>query len=325
MFAHNVSSPTVSYSVCSSNSNSSVVRAEGLWKNLGGRDVVCDISFEIGRGDMVGFVGPNGSGKTTTIRMLLDILTPDRGNVTIFGSKIDNLARRRIGYLPEERGLYMGARVVPMLRYLAELKGVPPNEAVDLVDAVLERVELSEHRDKKVSELSRGMSQLIQFGSTIQHSPEFVVLDEPFSGLDPVNRRIMSKIVAELRETGTAVMFSTHQMTNVEELCDRVIMINQGELVLDGQLRELKHRFAGGTLILECERAPPSAEFIDTVDTVEQVGAAWRITASESATPQQVLASLVTADIGITRFEIEEPSLEEIFVQIVGDPGETDE
>ncbi len=212
-----------------------------------------------------------------------------------------------------------------MLRYLAELKGVPPNEAVDLVDAVLERVELSEHRDKKVSELSRGMSQLIQFGSTIQHSPEFVVLDEPFSGLDPVNRRIMSKIVAELRETGTAVMFSTHQMTNVEELCDRVIMINQGELVLDGQLRELKHRFAGGTLILECERAPPSAEFIDTVDTVEQVGAAWRITACESANPEQVLASLVTADIGITRFEIEEPSLEEIFVQIVGDPGETDE
>lgn len=294
--------------------------AEGLWKNLGGRDVVRDISFEVGRGDMVGFVGPNGSGKTTTIRMLLDILTPDRGNVTIFGSKMDNSARRRIGYLPEERGLYMGTRVVPMLRYLAELKGVPPNEAIDLVDAVLERVELSEHRDKKVGELSRGMSQLIQFGSTIQHSPEFVVLDEPFSGLDPVNRRIMSKIVSELRETGTAVMFSTHQMTNVEELCDRVIMINQGEVVLDGQLRELKHQFAGGTLVLESERPPPPAELIESVDTVEQTGEAWRITASESANPEQVLASLVTADIGITRFEVEEPSLEDIFVQIVGGP-----
>ena len=315
----------MSHPVSASNSNSSVVRAEGLWKNLGGRDVVHDISFEIGRGDMVGFVGPNGSGKTTTIRMLLDILTPDRGNATIFGSKMDYSARRRIGYLPEERGLYMGSRVVPMLRYLAELKGVSPKDAVGLVDAVLERVELSEHRDKKIGELSRGMSQLIQFASTIQHSPEFVVLDEPFSGLDPVNRRIMSKIVAKLRETGAAVMFSTHQMTNVEELCDRVIMINQGELVLDGQLRELKHRFAGGTLILESERPPPSAEFIEYVENVEQVGAAWRITPSESANPEQVLTSLVAADVGMTRFEVEEPTLEDIFVQIVGDSGKTDE
>ena len=306
------------------NSNSSVVCAERLWKNLGGRDVVRDVSFEIARGDMVGFVGPNGSGKTTTIRMLLDILTPDRGDVTIFGSKMDNSARRRIGYLPEERGLYMGERVIPMLRYLAELKGVPPNEAVDIVEWMLERVELAEHREKKIGELSRGMSQLIQFGSAIQHSPDFVVLDEPFSGLDPVNRRIMSRIVAELRETGTAVMFSTHQMTNVEELCDRVIMINRGELVLDGELRDLKHQFAGGTLILESERPPP-ADLMNAISGVEQVGEAWRITASESATPEQVLALLVTEDIGITRFEVEEPSLEDIFVQIVGEPGETDE
>ena len=306
-------------------SNAPVVRAEGLWKNLGGRDVVRDISFEIGRGDMLGFVGPNGSGKTTTIRMLLDILTPNRGNVTIFGSKIDNLARRRIGYLPEERGLYMGARVVPMLRYLAELKGVPPNEAVDLVDAVLERVELSEHRDKKVSELSRGMSQLIQFGSTIQHSPEFVVLDEPFSGLDPVNRRIMSKIVAELRETGTAVMFSTHQMTDVEELCDRVIMINDGQVVLDDQLQDVKHRFADGSLLVQSDRPPPSAAALTGVETIESIEDAWRIVPSDGASPEEVLATLAATGLGITRFEVEEPSLEDIFVKIVSDKADVDE
>ena len=191
------------------------VRASGLWKRFGALDVVRDVSLEIAQGEVVGFVGPNGAGKSTTIRMMLDIFGPDRGTVELFGAPIDDAARRRIGYLPEERGLYPGLRIPPILKYMAELKGVPPQEASGCGDAALERMGLTEHRAKKVGELSRGLRQLLQFAATIQHEPEFLILDEPFSGLDPVNVRLMKNVVSELRDTGVAVLFSTQQMTDV--------------------------------------------------------------------------------------------------------------
>ena len=294
------------------------VRASGLWKRFGALDVVRDVSLEIAPGEVVGFVGPNGAGKSTTIRMMLDIFAPDRGTVEVFGAPIDDAARRRIGYLPEERGLYPGLRIPPILKYMAELKGVPSQEAAELGDAALERLGLTEHRAKKVGELSRGLRQLLQFAATIQHKPDFLVLDEPFSGLDPVNVRLMKNTVADLRDDGVAVLFSTHQMTDVEELCDRVVMINHGEIVLNGGVREIRRQHASDRLLLECASDMPYALCLPGVAAAEMHGDGWRISLTEEGSAEGVLRALLDAGIQIERFEREAPSLEEIFLRIVG-------
>ncbi len=294
------------------------VRASGLWKRFGALDVVRDVSLEIALGEVVGFVGPNGAGKSTTIRMMLDIFAPDRGTVEVFGAPIDDAARRRIGYLPEERGLYPGLRIPPILKYMAELKGVPSHEAPVLADAALERLGLTEHRAKKVGELSRGLRQLLQFAATIQHKPDFLVLDEPFSGLDPVNVRLMKNTVADLRDDGVAVLFSTHQMTDVEELCDRVVMINHGEIVLNGGVREIRRQHASDRLLVECVADFPYALRLPGVATVESHGDGWRISLDDEGSAEHVLRALLDAGVQIERFEREAPSLEEIFLQIVG-------
>ena len=294
------------------------VRATGLCKRFGALDVVRDVSLEIAQGEVVGFVGPNGAGKSTTIRMMLDIFAPDRGAVEVFGAPIDDAARRRIGYLPEERGLYPGLRIPPILKYMAELKGVPPQEAAGRGDAALERMGLAEHRTKKVGELSRGLRQLLQFAATIQHEPEFLILDEPFSGLDPVNVRLMKNVVSELRDSGVAVLFSTHQMTDVEELCDRVVMINQGEIVLNGGVREIRRRHASDRLLVECAAALPDDLDLPGVAAVETHGDGWRISLSDDGSAEGVLRGLLDAGVELERFEREAPTLEEIFLQIVG-------
>ena len=294
------------------------VSATGLWKRFGALDVVRDVSLEIERGEVVGFVGPNGAGKSTTIRMMLDIFAPDRGTVEVFGAPIDDAARRRIGYLPEERGLYPGLRITPILKYMAELKGVPPQEAVGRADAALERMGLTEHRGKKVGELSRGLRQLLQFAATIQHGPDFLVLDEPFSGLDPVNVRLMKNVVAELRDDGVAVLFSTHQMTDVEELCDRVVMINHGEIVLNGGVREIRRRYASDRLLVECAGASLDELGLPGVAAVEPRSAGWRLSLDQEGSADGVLRALLDAGVQIERFEREAPTLEEIFLRIVG-------
>ena len=303
------------------------VSATGLWKRFGALDVVRDVSLEIERGEVVGFVGPNGAGKSTTIRMMLDIFAPDRGTVEVFGAPIDDAARRRIGYLPEERGLYPGLRITPILKYMAELKGVPPQEAVGRADAALERMGLTEHRGKKVGELSRGLRQLLQFAATIQHGPDFLVLDEPFSGLDPVNVRLMKNVVAELRDDGVAVLFSTHQMTDVEELCDRVVMINHGEIVLNGGVREIRRRYASDRLLVECAGASLDELGLPGVAEMEPRSAGWRLSLDQEGSAEGVLRALLDAGVQIERFEREAPTLEEIFLRIVGgadDGGESD-
>ena len=294
------------------------VRASGLWKRFGALDVVRDVSLEIEPGEIVGFVGPNGAGKSTTIRMMLDIFAPDRGTVEVFGASIDDAARRRIGYLPEERGMYPGLRIDPILKYMAQLKGVPPQEAVGRADAALERMGLTEHRAKKVGELSRGLRQLLQFAATIQHGPDFLVLDEPFSGLDPVNVRLMKTVVGEMRDDGVAVLFSTHQMTDVEELCDRVVMINAGEIVLNGGVREIRREHASDRLLVECAAALPDDLDLPGVATVKAHGDGWRISLDHDGSADGVLRALLDAGVQIERFEREAPTLEEIFLQIVG-------
>ena len=291
-----------------------VVWASGLWKRFGGRAVVSDVSLAVRPGEIVGLVGPNGAGKTTTIRMLLGIVQPDAGEVSVFGAAMSAAARERIGYLPEERGLYQSLRVTPNLCYLAELRGVPRERALRSADALLVRLGLEPHRHKRVRELSRGLSQLAQFAAALIHAPAFVVLDEPFSGLDPVNVRLMKDVVGELRAAGAAIIFSTHQMTDVEEVCDRVLMVDEGHVVLDGALSEIKRGFSGSDVFVAADQAPDA---IDGVTAWRRDGAGYVLKLAGGHAPEAVLRELLDRGAKIDRFELTAPSLEEIFLRVV--------
>ena len=290
------------------------VEASNLWKRFGDRVAVRDVSLTVSLGEIVGFVGPNGAGKTTTIRMLLDVMQPDEGTVSIFGAPLTAATQARIGYLPEERGLYRDLKVIPNLLYLAELKGMTREDALRRADESLARLGLEPHRDKKIRELSRGLGQLVQFAATILHQPAFLVLDEPFSGLDPVNVRLMKDVVSELRNEGVAIMFSTHQMTDVEELCDRVVMIDDGLVVLDGNLAEVKRRYAGSEIFIASDRDPTG---IDGVVTALRDGPGYALRLADGHAPEAVLRSLLDSGAKIDRFELATPSLEAIFLRIV--------
>ena len=290
------------------------VHAEGLSKRFGSTIAVQNVSLSVNPGEIVGLVGPNGSGKTTTIRMLLDILRPDEGSVALFGAPVSAEAQSRIGYLPEERGLYRSLRVVPNMLYLAELKGMHREQVLPRADELFARLGLEPHKGKKISELSRGLGQLVQFAATILHGPDFVVLDEPFSGLDPVNVRVMKDAVSRLRSEGAAIMFSTHQMTDVEELCDRVIMIDRGTVVLDGPLVDIKRRFAGNDLFVATDQDPRGA---DGVLESRRDGAGYALRLAEGSAPEDVLRSLLERGAKVDRFELATPSLEKIFLRVV--------
>ena len=291
------------------------VRADGLWKRFGSHVAVRDVSLSLDPGEVVGLVGPNGAGKTTTIRMLLDIFRPDQGSVSVFGAPVSPQAQSRIGYLPEERGLYRSLRVIPNMLYLAELKGMRREQALRRADELFALLGLEPHKGKKISELSRGLGQLVQFAATILHEPAFIVLDEPFSGLDPVNVRTMKDAVSRLRNEGAAIMFSTHQMTDVEELCDRVIMIDGGTVVLDGPIADIKRRFAGSELFIVTDVDPQGA---DGVLVSRRDGAGYALRLAEGSAPEDVLRSLLERGAKIDRFELATPSLEEIFLRVVG-------
>lgn len=290
------------------------VHANGLSKRFGSTAAVRSVSLSVSPGEVVGLVGPNGSGKTTTIRMLLDILRPDEGSVSVFGAPISPQAQSRIGYLPEERGLYRSLRVIPNMLYLAELKGMERKHALRRADELFALLGLEPHRGKKISELSRGLGQLVQFAATILHEPDFIVLDEPFSGLDPVNVRVMKNAVSQLRSDGAAVIFSTHQMTDVEELCDRVVMIDRGKVVLDGPLVDIKRRFAGNDLFVATDLDPEGA---DGVLESRRDGAGYALRLADGRAPEDVLRSLLERGAKIDRFELATPSLEEIFLRVV--------
>lgn len=292
-----------------------VVHATGLRKRYGDLLAVDDVSLSVRPGEIVGIVGPNGSGKTTTIRMLLDIIQPDEGVVYVFDAALTPVARERIGYLPEERGLYRGLRIMPNLLYLAELKGLSREQALRRADQLLERLGLEPHRGKKIQELSRGLGQLVQFAATLIHDPEFVVLDEPFSGLDPVNVRVMKDVVAELRGAGVAIMFSTHQMSDVEELCDRILMIDKGQVVLDGPVAEIKRRFAGSEVFVASDQVPDG---IDGVLEWRREGVGFVLRLTPGYAPEGMLRTLLDRGAKIDRFELATPSLEQIFLQVVG-------
>ena len=283
-------------------------------KVFGGRAVVDDVSFEVRPGEIFGFLGPNGSGKTTTMRMALNILRPDSGRFSVLGGDVSRGALQRVGYLPEERGLPVKAKVGDVLRYLGRLKGLDSGTAAARVDEALERVGLLEYRTAKVQALSRGMTQLVQFASALLHEPELIILDEPFSGLDPLNVHLMKEVIRERQARGAAVIFSTHIMSDVEELCERVVLIDEGKVLVYGELLEMKRSRGARSVRVTAERAP---ERVENVTSAVSGDGGFEYLVGDGATPETVLRSFLDAGISIERFEVALPTLNEIFIEEV--------
>ena len=285
-------------------------------KRFGDTQAVVDVSFSVDQGEIFGLLGPNGAGKTTTIRMMLDIFKPDAGAISILGGPMDEAKKDRIGYMPEERGLYQEATLERCLLYLASLKDVPGDEAHRRLDHLLERLDLAAHKGKKVKELSKGMQQKAQIINTILHRPELVIIDEPFTALDPINTQLVKDLMGELRDQGTTILMSTHQMHQVEALCDRILLIDEGRDVLYGELDEIRRRYTGhAVLVRTAGDLPP----LPGVERASSHNGTYRLALSEETTPQQVLEALVARRAVVERFEIAVPTLDEIFIRVVAE------
>lgn len=289
------------------------VRLSGITKTFGSHTAVRDLDLTVPAGSLYGFIGPNGSGKTTTIRMILHILHPDRGQVEVLGKSGTRAANDDVGYLPEERGLYKKMQVGRLLSYYASLKGMGRAEAKKAAEEWLERFELSDWRDKKVEALSKGMSQKVQFISTVIAKPKLVILDEPFSGLDPVNSESLRSAIQDLREAGSTVIFSTHDMGTAEELCDRVFMIFKGDKVLDGSLDEIRSEHGRNTVRLRTKAGAAALEGLD-IDSVLDRGNVQEVNTGD---PQGLLAALIQRT-EVEHFELARPTLHDIFLRIAG-------
>ena len=283
-------------------------------KSYAGRTVVDGVSFSVAPGEVFGLVGPNGSGKTTTIRVALDIVRPDSGTVRLFGGERTRDALARVGYLPEERGLYQRARLTEVLRYLGRLKRMSARDAARRTDELLEHVGLAEHSRKKVQALSRGMTQLAQFAGALLHSPDLLVLDEPFSGLDPLNVHLMKAVIREEQARGAAIIFSTHQMVDVEELCERVALVNDGKLLLYGELQALKRARGTRTVRVQAGREP---DIVAGAESRTASNGMFEYVMAGGAAANDVLRSFVEADIPVERYEEALPTLNEIFIDEV--------
>jgi ABC-2 type transport system ATP-binding protein len=291
------------------------VEVNHVVKSFTDKVAVDDLSFSVAQGEVFGLIGPNGAGKTTTIRMMMDIIKPDSGEVTIFGEKLGEATKNKLGYLPEERGLYKKLSVLESIVYLASLKGMDKQSAAEKADELLEKTGMSATKSKKIEALSRGMGQIIQSIVTIIHDPQLVVLDEPFAGLDPVNTEMLKGMYLELRNQGKAVILSTHQMNQVEELCDRILMVNNGQAVLYGDLTEIKAKYRGNSVLLAFEGELGE---IPGVTGQRQHKGYIELMLEGKTTPQQVLAHLTSRGVVINRFEVATPSLNEIFLKEVG-------
>ncbi|UCC76825.1 MAG: ATP-binding cassette domain-containing protein [Anaerolineales bacterium] len=283
-------------------------------KSFGTTQAVADVSFAVEQGEIFGLLGPNGAGKTTTIRIMLDLFKPDRGTVSILGGPMSEEKKERIGYMPEERGLYQDISLERCLTYLGRLKGLSAAEAKRRVSEYLAQFDLTPHRAKKVKELSKGMQQKAQIINTILHDPELVIIDEPFSALDPVNTQMVKELIRDLRARGKTIIMSTHQMHQVEELCDRILLIDDGYNVLYGDLDQIRRQYSGNQVLV---RAVSELPRVPGVEQVMQHNDAMKWTLSPGTTPQMVLKALMAQDVALERFEIALPTVEEIFIKAV--------
>ena len=295
------------------------LRVSNVTKRFGDFTAVEDLSFDVRAGRVFGFLGPNGAGKTTTIRMIVGITAPDEGSISLFGEPVSYATQNRIGYLPEERGLYKKMKVVDQLKYFAELKGVSRSAADKKIDFWLERMGLAEWKKAKTTDLSKGMQQKIQFISTVLHDPDLLILDEPFSGLDPVNVEFMIDVLSEFRNEQKTVIFSTHLMETAERLCHDIILINKSRKVIGGSLREVKESYGTNLIAFRGWNADKVITDKSLVESVVSHADEQELHLAEGVDPQRVLKALLDAGASVTKFEITEPSLNDIFIEKVKD------
>ncbi len=290
---------------------------EGISKSFGDFYAVKKLSFEIPAGTIYGLLGPNGAGKTTTIRMVMNIIIPDEGTIKVLNHRTDEEMKERVGYLPEDRGLYPKMKVGELLLFLAEIKGLKGSEARKEIDFWLERFDLSDWKNKKVEELSRGMQQKLQFIVTVIHQPELIILDEPFSGLDPVNTKLLKDVMLEMKEKGRTIVFSTHRMEQVEMICDNICLINKAERVLEGNLSQIKKQYGKNTVILDYDGEAYFIKNLPEIEKIDDYGKFMEIKLKERSSPQDLLSKLA-GKITINKYEVKEPTLNAIFIEKVG-------
>lgn len=286
-------------------------------KSYGDFVAVNNLSLEVEQGSIFGLLGPNGAGKSTTIRMIVNITMPDTGEIQLFGKPMTADLQERVGYLPEDRGLYKKMKVGEQLVFFAELKGLARDEAKRRIDRWLDRVEMTNWKQKKWEELSKGMQQKIQFVSTILHEPELVILDEPFSGLDPVSAGLLKEIVQELKQQKRTIIFSTHLMEQAEELCDEICLIDRGQKILSGAVREIKRGFGWRYIAIDGENFESALASHPAVGQFERRRDFTEVTLNDHSDPQNLLQHLLASGARINRFELVAPSLNEIFIESV--------
>ena len=295
-----------------------VIDVNNVSKHFGKATAVNQVSFEVEKGQIFGLLGPNGAGKTTTIRMINHIINPDIGSISILGEPVSPISQEQIGYLPEERGLYKKMKVFDQLMYLAQLKGLSYADAKKAIDFWLDRFEASTWKKKEISELSKGMSQKIQFIATVAHDPEIYIFDEPFSGLDPINSEMLKQVILEEKERGKTILFSTHRMEQVEQMCDDICLFNQGKAVLEGNLQSIKQSFGNNTVFLDFIGDSAFLNELENVRINNRSTNFAEIRLLENSTPQAIL-EIAMNYVEIQRFEVVQPSLQDIFISTVND------
>jgi len=292
------------------------VLLNSVHKSFGDVQAVNNLSVRVPSGSIYGFLGPNGAGKTTTLRMIMNIIRPDSGNIEIFGDSSIEPAKAHIGYMPEERGLYRKMTCAKVLTYFGAIKGLAGKKLSSSVHCWLQRVDLTNWANKKVEELSRGMQQKLQFAVTAINEPELLILDEPFAGLDPLNTDLLKGIMLEMRDEGKTVIFSTHVMHEAEKLCDSILLINKGKAILNDRLANIKSQRRSHIVSVELEGDTDFIEKLPKVTAIKSNGHCYEISLADNADTQELLKSLVSR-VRVQRFEVKVPSLHEIFVELV--------
>lgn len=296
---------------------------ENVRKEYDGKVAVDNLSLDIPKGIIYGIIGPNGAGKTTTIRMIMNIIAPDAGRVIFDGKEIDDSFKNHVGYLPEERGLYKKLTLSEVMIYMAELKGTPPAVTRPLLDQWLSKMDLLDYKFRKVEDLSKGMQQKLQFITTILHDPEIIILDELFSGLDPINMELIKDVLLDLKRTGKTILFSTHVMEQAEKLCDNICMISRGKKVIDGSLSSVKAQFGKNTVQINIEGDGAFIKDLPGVKQMTEFNNYIELYLEPGADPSEILKTVV-GRVKVNRFEVVEPSLYKIFIDMAkADPTES--
>jgi ABC-2 type transport system ATP-binding protein len=300
----------------------SIIEASHISKRFGKTQAVDDLSFDVRPGEIFGLLGPNGAGKTTSIRMILDIFKPDSGEISVLGGPMTEEKKNRIGYLPEERGLYQDIPLERCLIFLASLKGMDESTAAAKIEEYLRQFDLYDSREKKVKELSKGMQQKAQLIATLVHDPELVIIDEPFTSLDPVNTEMVKDMLEQKRDEGKAIIMSTHQMNQVEELCDRILLIDEGRRLLYGTLKEIQSHFTSRDIFVTPLTTLP--ESIKDVKEIRKLNGRYRLVLDQEAEPNEILKNLINEGVELTEFEIAVPPLNQIFIKVVKEQEDRD-